>query len=253
MNIVIFDTETTNLEKPFCYNIGYTIVNATTREILCKKDYVCEQVWHNIPLFSTAYYAEKRLVYVAAMRAKKTILKKYGFIMRDMARDFKNFEVKKAYAFNAPFDDKVFTFNCDFFKVNNPFENIPIIDILPIAQKFVGFTTDYKNFCECHSLFTEGGNYSCNAENLTKYITGNIDFTEDHTALSDSLIEKDILFYCEDKGANIFQSYKKYVSIPRKMKKTLTIKQITDKTSTITEFDYISMKFYKSKDLIILK
>ena len=54
MNILIFDTETTSLEKPFCYNIGYTIFNTDAAEIELKKDYVVEQVWHNPMLFTTA-------------------------------------------------------------------------------------------------------------------------------------------------------------------------------------------------------
>ena len=57
MNIMVFDTETTNLEKPFCYNIGYVIMDTESREVRAKRDFVVEQVWHNPMLFTTAYYA----------------------------------------------------------------------------------------------------------------------------------------------------------------------------------------------------
>ena len=60
MKICVFDTETTNLEKPFCYNVGFLIYDTDEQKILEKKEFVIEQVWHNIPLFSTAYYADKR-------------------------------------------------------------------------------------------------------------------------------------------------------------------------------------------------
>ena len=53
MNIVVFDTETTNLEKPFCYNIGYAVYNTETQECLLAKDFIVEQIWHNKPLFET--------------------------------------------------------------------------------------------------------------------------------------------------------------------------------------------------------
>ena len=75
-NFMVFDTETTSLEKPFCYNIGYVIANEN--EILVKKSFVVEQIWHNLPLFNTAYYAEKRPLYVSAMKARKTVLDKFG-------------------------------------------------------------------------------------------------------------------------------------------------------------------------------
>ena len=40
MNIMIFDTETTSLDKPFCYNIGYTIVDTDSYCMLVERDFV---------------------------------------------------------------------------------------------------------------------------------------------------------------------------------------------------------------------
>ena len=75
MKICVFDTETISIDKPFCYNVGYIIYDTEKKEIVLKKEFVVEQIWHNIALFSTAYFAEKRPFYVASMRAKKSILK----------------------------------------------------------------------------------------------------------------------------------------------------------------------------------
>ena len=71
MNIVVFDTETIGLNKPWVYNIGYVIYDTETGEILVAKDFVVEQIWHIEPLFETAYYADKRPLYVSRMRGKK--------------------------------------------------------------------------------------------------------------------------------------------------------------------------------------
>ena len=65
MNVIIFDTETTGITKAFCYDVGYLITNAETEEILVRRHYVIEQVWHNLPLFESAYYKEKRQNYVS--------------------------------------------------------------------------------------------------------------------------------------------------------------------------------------------
>ena len=125
MNFVVFDTETTSLDKPFCYNIGYVIMNDSGMKLV-KKDFVVEQIWHNLPLFSTAYYAEKRPIYVKAMKARKTVMDKFGYICREMIRDFEKYDVVCGYAYNSSFDEKVFAFNCDWFKCSNPFDTIPI-------------------------------------------------------------------------------------------------------------------------------
>lgn len=279
MNIVVFDSETTNIDKPFCYNIGYKIVNVETDTTLLKRDYVVEQVWHNPMLFTTAYYADKRPLYVKRMRAKQTIMDKYGYITQQMIRDFKNFNVELAFAYNSPFDTRVIDYNCEWFKTNNPFDNIPIRDIRGFVHRFIAYTKEFQNFCDnesakakaqcellkkeykltpteelkdkiayfdklAKSFYTESGNYSTTAETLYRYITNNTEFEEEHTALADSEIEWEILKYCLQKGADITQEYKTYSSIKTNRKQELEI--VLNGTST--KYEYTDRRDYKNKN-----
>ena len=223
-NVIVFDTETTSVnEKPFCYNVGYTIADTETREIKVRKDFVVEQIWHNIPLFSTSYYAEKRPIYVSAMRGKRAIMDKWGYIMREMMNDIRKHNVEFAFAYNSPFDDRVFTYNCDWFKTNNPLEKIPVLDIRGMVSEFVTNTEEYRSFCEELQLFTESGNYSGTAEAVYKYITNDPEFEEAHTALSDAEIETEILFHCLDLGAELGKNYSVSKFIARNVEKPLKI------------------------------
>lgn len=253
MKIVVFDTETTSIEKPFVYNIGYVIYNTETAKVLVSRDYIVEQVWHNLELFTTAYYSEKRAEYISRMRGRTCEMQKLGYITQQMIRDFKTFEVEGAYAFNSPFDDNVFTFNCEWFKVKNPFDTIPIFDIRAYSHKAFAFTKHYKEFCDTHKYYTENQNYSTTAETVYRYITDNTDFIEEHTALADAEIELDILVACVKKGCEWNTEYKVYRSVPRIDDKELLIKQ-TD-GSTVT-YPYQKIIVYKEKEnctKIILK
>lgn len=248
MNIVIFDTETTSLNKPFCYNVGYVIA-ADNGEILLKREYVIEQVWHNLPLFESAYYKEKRSLYVSDMRAKKILLRKWGYVCQQMSRDFIKYNVEKAFAYNSPFDDNVFTFNCDWFKCKNPFDTIPIIDIRGFAHNFI-VDNCYKNFCDKYQLYTDTGNYSTTAENIYRYITKDTNFLEAHTALNDSEIETEILFYTIKLGADLNKDYQVQRTIPKVQIKTL---QIYFDGEQCFEKDYTSIRISSDKTKIKLK
>lgn len=223
MNILVFDTETVDVEHAFCYNVGYTIVNIETREKLLKRDYVIEQVWENKMLFSTSYYAEKKQLYINALRGRKASIKHWGHTMQRMIKDIQDYNVEFAYAFNSPFDVRVFDFNSEWFKSSNALDYVETIDIRGLINKLL-FSEEYKAFCEENGFYTESGNYSGNAETLTKFIRQDIDFVEDHTALSDSLIEADIILYMIDKyGVDITKEGKVYATVPRETEREMVI------------------------------
>ena len=244
--LCIFDTETIDLSKPFCYNIGYIITDIETDTILLRRDYVVEQVWHNLPLFQSAYYADKRPLYINRMRARLAAMDKFGFICSQMRRDFYKYGVTAAYAFNSDFDERVFAFNCDWYKCINPFDSIAIYDIRAFAVNHIANTEEYKNFCESHSLFTESGNYSTTAEAFFKYLVDE-NFVEEHTALADSICEYGILKYLYDNSCDISA----FETAPKICKRTVTNKwKIKKGKNVLLEVDASTISVYK-KDYTI--
>lgn len=225
MNIIVFDTETTSLEKPFAYNIGYTIVNTENQETLLRREFVVEQVWHNLELFCSAYYANKRPLYVSAMKGKRAVMDKFGYVCRQMRADLRTYEITQGYAYNSSFDEKVFDFMCDWYKVSNPLDTIDVYDIRGYVHEFLATTSEYQAYCDKYELYTESGNYSTTAESVYKYITCNSEFVESHTALDDSIIESEILFACINMGAHYGTRYICKRTIERATEQTLTIVQ----------------------------
>lgn len=251
MNIVIFDTETTSLDKPFCYNIGMVGYNTETDEILFEREWVIEQVWYNLSLFASSYYAEKRPIYVNSMRGKTARLIKFGRATSQMRHLFKQHNIEYAYAYNSNFDGRVFEFNCDWYKCINPFDVLPILDIRGNVHKVIAFSTMFQDWSDKHEAYTEAGHYSTTAENVYRYITEDIDFIEDHTALSDSQIELEILKYCVDAGTEYGVAYKTYASVPRQVERICTIKHM--ETGEIYELPFKKITISKDRNKIILR
>ena len=234
MRIMVFDTETISVNKPYCYNIGYVIYDTDGKEVLLKRDFVVEQVWNNRPLFDTAYYADKRPIYVSAMRGRQTEMKKYGHIQSQMIRDIQFYGVDGAYAFNSSFDDRVFEFNSDGYGCRNALDNIPVYDIRGYAVKYL-LDGSYKEFCDkneevkgadgrTRKFITDADGYKTTAESFYCYLKNETEFNEKHTALADSEIELEILVACIERGATWQTEYGCSKSFPRNSRKRFTLK-----------------------------
>ena len=235
MNIMIFDTETTSIEKPFVYDIGYVIFNIEEGAIVAKRSYIVTNVWHNLMLFTTAYYADKRAHYEQMLSERIMVKHSWEWIVNKMLSDIEGYEITDGYAFSSGFDDGVFKYNADWFKTTNPLDNVRIHDIRGYVHKCLAFTADYQAFCDKGKRYTESGNYSTTAETVYQYLTANSEFIEAHTALEDSLIEGAILAECVHRGAEWNEDYKVYQSIPRH---EMRIFKVEDAEGVVYEFPF---------------
>ena len=190
---LILDTETISLDKPFVYDLGYTIADADGN-IVAKKSYVITQIWNNKELFATSYYAAKKPLYYSRLKSKYSKKVSWGNAMRYLANDIKKYGVSEVFAYNSKFDTRALNFMCAWYKVVNGLGGTEIKDIMkyiaPITE-----TEDYKNFCETNGYMTAHKIPQCQkkAETLYRYLTNNVEFEEEHTGLEDSLIELEIL------------------------------------------------------------
>lgn len=197
--IIVFDTETISLDKPFMYNLGWVVMNKATGEIVSRKDFVIERVWHNIELMNTAYYKDKRPLYIKRMRSRQVKMLSLAQTMRELRKDLRAYGVEVAYAFNSCFDERVFDYNCDFYKINNPLEVIEIRDIRKVFMATDSEFEPYKLWINSleeanrAKFLTAKGNYKTTAECVYAYYTKNLNYQEEHTALADSEIEAYIL------------------------------------------------------------
>ena len=190
---LILDTETISLDKPFVYDLGYTIADADGN-IIAKKSYVITQVWNNKELFATSYYAAKKPLYISRLKSKYSKKVSWGNAMRYLANDIKKYGVTEIFAYNSKFDSRALNFMCAWYKVVNGLGGTEIKDIMKYIAPITD-TEDYKNFCETNGYMTAHKIPQCQkkAETLYRYLTNNVEFEEEHTGLEDSLIELEIL------------------------------------------------------------
>ena len=190
---LILDTETISLDKPFVYDLGYTIADADGN-IVAKKSYVITQIWNNKELFATSYYAAKKPLYISRLKSKYSKKVSWGNAMRYLANDIKKYGVSEVFAYNSKFDSRALNFMCAWYKVVNGLGGTEIKDIMKYIAPITD-TEDYKNFCESNGYMTAHKIPQCQkkAETLYRYLTNNVEFEEEHTGLEDSLIELEIL------------------------------------------------------------
>ncbi len=91
-----------------------------------------------------------------------------------------------ACAHNSGFDfNKTFVAEC--------IEGMEFIDTWQAFFETIGKYTKYNKFCCENGFVTKNGNIQMTAEVCYRFISGNIEFVEEHTALADCEIEMEIL------------------------------------------------------------
>lgn len=76
-------------------------------------------------------------------------------------------------------------------------DDFEFIDIYLMALQTITHLKKYADFCAEHNKVSRSGKtYSTTAETVYGFISQRADYTEEHTAVSDALIEKAIFDYC---------------------------------------------------------
>ena len=217
------------IAKPLVYDIGWCITDRTGN-IIKQENYLVQETFFVPNVFNTAYYKEKRPIYIELLAQKKIKTATWNDIIINLLSDLEMCDMVTAY--NACFDFKKaipFTeryikhlYSMDYARWEQDQRNrckeilmgtdnskneeylepyfelrgkkFPIADLWGIACKRLITIDKYRNYCLDNKLVTASVIYfKTSAETTFQYLMNKHDFIEDHTALSDALIESEIL------------------------------------------------------------
>ncbi len=226
------------IAKPLVYDIGW-IITDRQGNVVKKENYLVQETFFVPAVFNTAYYRDKRPIYMDLLEKGEISAGLWNEICDILLEDLRKVDI--AVAYNAAFDFKKaipFTeqyinalyspryqiwedkqnYQCrniaagytkngtrpDFLEPIFKFrgETFPIADLWQVACEKLVNGNKYKDFCLKNGLLTDSAQYfKTSAESVFQYLADNWDFIEDHTALSDAIIEAKILAKALKRGA----------------------------------------------------
>ena len=208
--VLVLDTETANtltdndgnldMTNVLMYDCGWAVVD-TQGGVYRERSYVNRDIFcGERELMQSAYYAKKIPQYVAEIQSGKRIMSTTYEIRQQMLADMAEYHITEIVAHNARFDLNALNTTLRWqtksrFRYWFPY-GTEIWDTMKMARDVIHKMPTYRAFCEEHELLTKNGRLSTTAENLYRFIIGDVDFTESHTGLEDVQIEREIMFYC---------------------------------------------------------
>lgn len=224
------------IAKPLVYDIGWTITDRQGN-IIKKENYLVQETFFVPAVFNTAYYKEKRPVYIKMLKEKEIKTDTWNNIISTLEKDLSiidfvcaynaSFDFKKAIPFTENYIKNLYSDNFNnwekeqykkckniiegkdnshnkeylvpIFKLRN--QEYKIIDLWSLAcQKLIN-NDNYKTFCIKNDLISHSVEFfKTSAESSFRYLMKDYNFIEEHTALSDALIESKILVKALKKG-----------------------------------------------------
>ena len=201
---LVIDTETTNsIDDPFAYDVGFAVVRATG-DVIEEHSYVVADIFLDKEMMASAYFADKIPQYWEDIKSGKRQLRRFKTIKSILRDVISQYGIKYVVAHNASFDYRSLNYTQRLLTSSRwryffPY-GVKMWDTLKMARECFGKDELYKEWCKENGFVTGNGQSRFTAEILYRYLTGNLDFVEEHTGLEDVLIEKEILAYCLANG-----------------------------------------------------
>lgn len=193
--ILVLDTETCDLQG-HVYDVGYTIADRKG-VILTRKNWLVEEIFTDPNKMMGAFYARKLFSHYAPMLDAGTIsLAPWSKIVAEMQTDVDAFGVNVLAAYNLGFDRRVMRQTNDLLGLGPILPPMEQLDIWQFACETKLSQKAYKRIAEENGWMSSAGNIKTGAEFAYRFCSGDFGFIEDHTALSDALIETKIMADC---------------------------------------------------------
>ena len=217
------------IARPLVYDIGWTLMHRDGT-IFEKKHFLVAETFSVPSVFNTAYYKEKRPIYLDMMKRGEITVLPWETIMEDFVADLSvadyvgafnsMFDFKKALPFTELYISKLYSpdyyewekmqyglcekiaqnvkqkSNPDFDPEHFTFRNnhYEMFDIWGMACETLINKVKFKQECLENRMLTNSGDFfKTSAEATYRYLVDKYDFDEAHTALEDAEIESFIL------------------------------------------------------------
>ena len=217
------------IAKPLVYDIGWVIAHRDGT-IVEKKQFLIAETFAVPSVFNTAYYKEKRPLYLEMIRKGEISVLPWEAVMKEFVVDLETvdyvgafnsmFDFCKALPFTELYINKLYS--DDYYdwektqrrichniissipsRKNPDFDDkafhfrgkeYPLFDIWGMACNRLLNRVAYKNLCLDLGMITNSGDFfKTSAESSYRYLREEYDFDEAHTALADAEIEAYIL------------------------------------------------------------
>lgn len=203
MNVAIIDTETT--KSGMVYDFGIAILDLTTGNVVDTMNVIVEETFNDVSVMSTSYYACKIPSYFEAINNGELEVLPFSECFKRFSALLAAHGVRSVWAYNMSFDYRAL--NRTIAELSNGFvtcffpASVKCYDLMSSAINLVGNTRRYQKWAIEHDYVTPTGRARATAETMFRFIAGDESFIEDHTALSDAIVEADILAHLVAKKA----------------------------------------------------
>ena len=204
--LMFIDTETIGTlnvkESVLPFEIGMKVLDTETNKVVKEKSYLVRKFFNNKYIMLSTFSATKYPDYFEKLdNDKRYKTMSVNDISKDIEKTISRYSIKIMVAHNGNFDKTAMARLFEDFGVDNPFENIDLLDTMELS-KVITFSKDYANYCienkdRLNSLkdscfITNSGRVRTTAQAIYCYISNNANFEEAHTGLEDIDIEIEI-------------------------------------------------------------
>lgn len=216
------------IAKPLIYDLGWKIIDRYGN-VYNSENFLISEIFSVPSIFDTAYYAEKRPIYLEKLRNGKIALTDWQTAMTAFLADLdvieavgaynSMFDFKKAIPFTELYINKLYSADyhnwlnwqaksCEWLAnggkptSNQIFEDCvfrfrgktyPLFDLWGLTCEHILNCDEYKQMCLDQQWETESGKYfKTSAETAFRFFSGNTEFIESHTAIDDVAIESQL-------------------------------------------------------------